>query len=126
MHALALTLVLLFAQQAPAKPAPPPSLTGKWTMTLEMPSGNAFPGLELTQEGEKLTGVYVSSRYGKFEFKGLVKGKDVSFSFTMNAEGTEVPMTFRGEVDAAFQTMKGVATLGEMGEATWTAKRAPQ
>jgi hypothetical protein len=32
-------------------------------------------------------------------------------------------MTFAGEVSADAQSMKGTATLGEMGEATWSAKK---
>jgi hypothetical protein len=32
-------------------------------------------------------------------------------------------MTFIGDVAADGQSIKGDATLGEMGEATWTAKR---
>ena len=33
-------------------------------------------------------------------------------------------MTYKGEVAADFLTMKGVAMLDQMGEASWTAKRA--
>ena len=42
----------------------------------------------------------------------------------MNAEGTDVVMTYTGQVASDFLTMKGVAHLDQMGEANWTAKRA--
>jgi len=108
--------------QPPAKPAPPPNLTGKWIMALEMSQGTATPTLELKQEGEKLTGTY-TGRYGAFAVQGAVKARAVEFFFTMSAEGTEVRMTFKGEVAADAQTMKGQATLGELGDAAWSAKR---
>ena len=41
----------------------------------------------------------------------------------MGAEGQTVTMSFQGEVSADAQSMKGTASLGEMGEATWSAKR---
>jgi ABC-type transport system substrate-binding protein len=118
------------AQNPPPKPTPTPTptptatLTGKWTMTLDMQMGTATPALEFTQQGEKITGTY-EGRYGKFPLTGTLKAKVLEFSFTMNAEGTEVPMYFRGEVAADFQSIvKGTAELDGMGEASWTARRA--
>lgn len=113
-------------QQSPTpKPTPTPALTiaGKWTMTLEMQMGTGTPTLDLVQQGEKVTGTY-EGRYGKSALTGTLKNRVLEFSFTMNAEGTEVVMSFRGEVAADFKTMKGEADLGGMGDATWTAKRA--
>ena len=109
-------------QNPPAPPAPT-TVTGKWTVTLEMQMGTAAPTLELVQAAEKITGTY-EGRYGKFPLKGTLKKNVIEFSFTMNAEGTDVVMSYRGEVAADFQTMKGTADLEGMGEATWFAKRA--
>jgi len=123
MSAVVLVLAALVSfQQAPPKPAPPPTLTGKWTMTLEMQMGTASPAIELVQDAEKITGVY-AGRYGKFPLTGTLKGRALQFTFTMNAEGTDVVMSFRGEVAADFQSIKGDADMGGAGEATWYAKR---
>ena len=119
-----LVAALLGVQAAPQKPAPT-TVTGKWNVTLEMPAGTASPTLTLTQEGEKLTGVY-EGRYGKFPLNGTVKARKIEFTFKMNAEGTDVVMTYSGEVGADFMTMKGVAQLDQMGEASWAAKRAEE
>jgi hypothetical protein len=110
------------AQTPPQKPAPPPNVTGKWTMALEMSQGTATPALVLKQDGEKLTGTY-TGRYGAFPVTGVLKVRAIEFGFTMSADGTDVRMTFKGEVAADAQTMKGQATLGELGEAAWSAKR---
>ena len=123
MHAVVLLMSLVAFTQAQAKPAPPPTLTGKWTMTIEMQSGTASPALELVQDGGKIAGAYTSGRYGKFQLTGTLKGRALQFTFTLNAEGTEVLMSFKGEVAADFQSIKGDADMGGAGEATWHAKR---
>jgi hypothetical protein len=107
-------------QQAGGKPAV--NVTGKWLMTLDMAMGTATPALELKQEGERVTGTY-TGRYGTFPLEGSLKGRTLVFAFTMTAEGQTVTMSFQGEVSADASSMKGTATLGEMGDATWTAKR---
>ena len=122
MKMLALTMCLLFAQQAPAKPTPASTIAGKWNVALEMASGTASPALELTQDGEKIGGFY-QGRYGKFPLKGTLKGRALDFSFQMNAEGMDVMMKFRGEVAADFQSMKGMSEIADT-EVPWSAKRA--
>ena len=115
-------------QSQPAKPDQKqdpkavPSVAGKWTMTLDMSMGVANPALELKQDGEKLTGTY-TGRYGVFALEGQLKGRAIAFSFTMTAEDQQVAMSFSGEVAADGLTMKGTATLGELGDATWSAKK---
>jgi hypothetical protein len=123
MIAIVVFIVSLLGVQAPAQKPAPTSVTGKWNVTLEMQAGTASPTVDLTQQGEKLAGVY-EGRYGKFPLTGTVKARKIDFTFKMNAEGTDVVMTYTGEVGADFLTMKGVAQLDQMGEANWTAKRA--
>ena len=123
--ALAIGVGAQAAQQG--KPAQKPeskalNVTGKWTMTLEMSMGTATPALDLKQDGAKITGTY-TGRYGTFDLEGSVKDHTIVFSFTMNAEGQPVTMSFEGEVSADAQSMKGTASLGEMGDATWSARR---
>jgi hypothetical protein len=113
-------VALVAAQEAPK--TPPPSIAGKWALTLVTEAFTATTALELKQEGEKITGTY-TGRYGSFPLEGTLKGRALEFAFTMNADGTPTAMSFAGEVAADGQTMKGKATLGEMGEATWTAAR---
>ena len=98
------------------------NVAGKWAMTLEMSMGAATPALELKQDGEDLTGTY-TGRYGTFELQGSLKGHVIVFSFTMSAEGQAVTMSFEGEVSSDAQSMKGTASLADMGDATWSAKR---
>ena len=112
--------VTLAAQQAPAKPA---AVAGKWTVSLETEAFTATSALELKQDGEKLTGTYTSTRYGPSPLQGTVKDRAIQFAFKLNADGTEVPMTFTGEVATDGRTMKGRASIADMGDASWTAKK---
>ncbi len=112
----------LFAQAEQKPESKAPNVAGTWAMTLEMSMGTGNPTLVLKQDGEKIAGSY-TGRYGTFALEGTIKERTIVFTFTMTAEGESVPMTFTGEVAADGQTMKGKAVLGELGEATWTAKR---
>jgi hypothetical protein len=118
----------LAAQAQQSKPEQKPNdkpavnVAGNWAMTLEMSMGTGTPALVLKQDAEKITGSY-TGRYGTFALEGTIKERTIIFSFTMAAEGESVVMTFTGEVAADAQTMKGKAALGDMGEATWSAKR---
>jgi hypothetical protein len=112
------------AAQDPQKPPQPRTLTGKWVLSLELSMDTSTPTLELVQEGDKLKGTY-AGRYGKFPLAGVLKGRAVQFTVVINADGQESEMGFTGEVAADGATMKGDAFLEGMGEATWSAKRAP-
>ncbi len=107
-------------QQKPEKAAV--SVAGKWTMTLEMSMGTATPALDLKQDGTKITGTY-TGRYGTFSLEGTLKDRTIQFSFQMSAQGEAQTLSFTGEVADDAQSMKGTAVLGEMGDATWSAKR---
>jgi hypothetical protein len=98
------------------------NVTGQWIMTLEMSMGTASPALDLKQDGEKISGTY-TGRYGTSSLAGSLKGRTIQFSFTMGTEDQPQVMAFAGEVTSDAQSMKGTASLGEMGDATWTAKR---
>ena len=125
---LAFATGLAILAQPQAKPDPKQdnqaasNISGKWTMTLEMSMGTGTPTLELKQDGEKVTGTY-TGRYGTFDLQGKLKDRAIAFSFVMTAEGESVTMTFNGEVAKDGQSMKGTATMGEMGDATWNAKK---
>ena len=109
------------AQEKPA--ARTAAVAGKWAMTLDISGvGPATPTLELKQDGEKITGTY-TGRYGTFPLKGTLKGRAVTFDFTMNADGTDVSMSFAGEVSEDNLAMKGTASIVGLGEATWTARK---
>jgi len=107
---------------APSKDPSTPSLTGTYNVTVELPNMTANPTIVLKQEGEKLTGEYVSAQYGKFPLAGTIKGADVSFSFAMNVEGNGLNVTYTGAVDKD-GAIKGSVAYGDMMSGTFTAAK---
>jgi hypothetical protein len=116
---------------APASTAPAastaapaaPSLTGNWNLSVELPNMTSTPTLVLKQDGEKLTGDYVSTQYGKFPITGTAKAANVTFSFAMNIEGNAINATYTGTI-AADGSIKGSVTFGDMMSGTFVATRA--
>ena len=97
-------------------------LTGDWNLSVELPNMTATPTLTLKQDGDKLTGDYISAQYGKFPLKGTVKGSEVSFTFTMSVEGNGMDVTYTGNVDKDGK-MAGSVNYGDMMSGRFTAAK---
>jgi hypothetical protein len=97
-------------------------LSGTWNVSVELPNMTATPTLVLKQDGEKLTGEYVSAQYGRFPITGTVKGSDVSFWFAMNVEGNALNVTYTGTVDKD-GALSGAVNYGDMMSGTYTASK---
>ena len=117
---LAAALVVLFGAgflHAQAKV----DVTGKWAFNVETAAGSGTPTMTFKQEGEKLTGHY-SGQLGESDLTGTVKGADISYSFTIDAQGTMIKATYTGTVESK-DALKGKVVLEGLGDGTFTAKR---
>jgi hypothetical protein len=109
----------------PAKDQPAAAktdLTGTYNVSVETPSINATPTVVLKQDGDKLSGDYVSAQYGKFPITGTIKGTDVKFWFAMNVEGNSLNVNYAGTVDKD-GGIKGSVTYGDLMSGTFTATK---
>jgi hypothetical protein len=113
-------LILLMVCCAFARQTNSPDVTGTWELTVETPQGTGNPSIVLKQDGEKITGVY-KGRFGEVNLEGTIKGNDITFSITVNAQGTELTITYRGKVEQ--DSMSGSVDFGGFAEGTWTGKR---
>jgi len=95
-------------------------VTGKWAFSVETSAGAGQPTFTFKQDGEKLTGHYVGT-FGEADLTGTVKGSDITFSFTVDAQGTALKETYTGTVDK--DTMKGKLSIEGVGEGTFTGKK---
>ena len=95
-------------------------VTGKWAFNVETSAGAGTPTFTFKQDGEKLTGHYTGT-FGEADLTGTVKGADITFSFTVDAQGNSLKETYTGTVDK--DTMKGKLVIEGLGEGTFTAKR---
>jgi hypothetical protein len=95
-------------------------VTGKWAFSVETSAGAGAPTFTFKQDGEKLTGHYTGT-FGEADLTGTVKGADITFSFTVDAQGNSLKETYTGTVEK--DTMKGKLVIEGLGEGTFTAKR---
>src|SRR3954466_1930586 len=95
-------------------------VTGKWAFNVETSAGAGQPTFTFKQDGEKLTGHYTGT-FGEADLTGTIKGADITFAFTVDAQGTALKETYTGTVDK--DTMKGKLVIEGLGEGTFTGKK---
>jgi len=117
--------VTTIAGRQASSAVPAIAIDGAWVIRLDMPVGVATPNVTFTRKGDDLSGTY-SGRYGDFPITGLVKGKVMTFTFVMGSDTAPVTVCFTGEWLDDSATLRGTATIGELGQATWTAARDPE
>ena len=78
--------MLCGAALAGAAQAAKVDVTGKWAFAVETGAGTGTPTMTFKQDGEKLTGHY-SGQLGEADLTGTVKGQDIEFKFTVDAQG---------------------------------------
>lgn len=105
---LAVALAVFLIAAAASGLAQTVDVTGEWAFTVETGMGSGNPTISFKQSGEALTGTY-SGQLGNTDFKGTVKGTDIAFSFTIDAQGQSVDVAYTGTVDGA--TMKGAVSM---------------
>ncbi len=105
----------------PPTPAGPPAIiSGVWDMRIDFVHGSANHTLALEQEGGRVMGTH----HGEFaagDLGGSVAGNSVTFQSSIPTEGVRAQYAFVGTVENG--KMSGTVTLGEYGQARWTAER---
>jgi hypothetical protein len=119
--AAGVVVALVWAPAAARAQGDKVDVTGKWAFAVETAAGSGTPTMTFKQDGEKLTGHY-SGQLGESELTGTVKGHDISFTFSGDAQGTKVDAAYTGTIESK-DAMKGKVTLIGLGDGTWTAKR---
>jgi hypothetical protein len=121
MTRMAFAVLALVVAVAGAHAQDTVDLTGTWILQVDTAAGSGSPTFTFKQTGEALEGTYEGT-FGKSDtVKGKVTGNKATWSFTADAQGTQLNIEYSGTVDK--DTMKGTVTLGELGEGTFTGKR---
>ena len=116
-HALFFALVLLASLPVLAQA---PNVTGEWAFNVTTDQGGGTPVITFKQDGEKLTGTY-AGQLGNADLTGTVKGTAIHFTFTLDVQGQQAPVTYDGTVEK--NTMKGKLDIGGMVNGTFTATK---
>lgn len=116
---IGLLAVLLFM---PGLASAQTNVAGNWDVTINSPQGANTSLVVFKQDGDKVSGVF-KGRAGELPFEGgTLTGNELKFSFTINTQGMQLPITLTGKVEG--ETMSGKADFGGFAEGDWTAKRA--
>ena len=97
------------------------NVTGTWNVTVESSIGSGAPTFTLKQTGSDVTGTY-KGQLGEAPVTGTVKGNDLQLKYSVSGQGQELTVTYTGTVDG--DSIKGKVSYGEMGEGTFTGKKA--
>jgi hypothetical protein len=97
-------------------------VTGKWTFRVVTPNGTGTPTVTFKQEGEKLTGTYVSNAMGSRTLEGSVKGDSLSFVLSMPQAGEGIVLTYSARIVTA-DSLNGAVDFAGQGGAEFTAVR---
>lgn len=95
-------------------------VTGEWTFNVQTDQGGGTPTITFKQDGDKLTGKY-AGQLGNADLTGTLKGNAIHFTFTLDVQGQQAPVTYEGTVEK--NTMKGKLDIGGMVNGTFTATR---
>jgi hypothetical protein len=115
-----LTVVAAAAVLTAALSAQGVNVTGEWTFDVQTDQGGGTPTITFKQDGEKLTGKY-AGQLGNADLTGTVKGSAIHFTFTIDAQGQQAPVTYDGTVEK--NTMKGKLDIAGMVNGTFTATK---
>jgi hypothetical protein len=96
-------------------------VTGKWLFTVDTTAGSGTPTITLQQQGEALTGHY-SGQLGEADLTGSVKGQEIAFVFSVDAQGVRLNCTYTGSIESK-DSLKGKVDISGLGNGTFTAKR---
>jgi hypothetical protein len=105
---------------SPAVLAQGVNVTGEWAFSVQTDQGGGTPTITFKQDGEKLTGQY-NGQLGQADLTGTVKGNAIHFTFTVDVQGQNAPVTYDGTVEK--NTMKGKMDIAGMVNGTFTATK---
>ena len=97
-------------------------VTGRWLFRVVTENGTGMPNVEFKQEGEKLTGTYVSNAMGSRTLEGTVRGDSLRFVLSSTGQAEGIVLTYVAHIVTA-DSLNGYVDFGGMGEATLTATR---
>ena len=115
-----LTVVIAIGLLTTALTAQAANVTGEWNFNVQTDQGGGTPVITFKQDGEKLTGKY-AGQLGNADLTGTVKGSAIHFTFTIDVQGQQAPVTYDGTVEK--NTMKGKLDIGGMVNGTFTATK---
>ena len=99
------------------------SIAGTWNATVTMANGGGNPTLTFDVKGDSVTGTVKRPATGEtFPLKGTIKGKDLTYTFTITTDGQPVLVTVKAKV--AGDSLSGTMDFGGQSSGQIKAARA--
>jgi hypothetical protein len=119
--AMTLAVLSMSAAQAALSAQAKFDLTGEWAFDVQTEQGGGSPTFVFKQTGEKLVGKYKGT-FGEADLTGTVTGKTFKFSFSADAQGQAVSITYDGEIESN-TAVKGKLDIAGLATGTFTGKK---
>jgi len=97
------------------------NVSGEWELKVVTPRGERVSQIKFEQDGETLKVTTTNPMGEEVTGQGTLKGNDIQWSIVRSTPRGEFTITYTGKVEG--DTMKGQATMGDMGTMDWTAAR---
>ena len=126
-HKIAAEAITALLSKPPAAPfaappaAPAGNISGEWHAHIEYVASTSDHVLTFEQTGAQLAGNHTSDVM-KGSLHGMMDGPTVRFHSSHPWEGTSIGYEFTGKLEE--NTITGTVSMGEYGEARWTAHRS--
>ena len=99
----------------------PPSVAGKWDMTIETDQGQMQAALEIKLDGKKVTGS-INGPQGQYPIEGEFADNKLAFSVNVDSSGGAMQVAFSGTLKDD-GSLSGSLDFGQ-GEVPWHAVRS--
>ena len=117
--------VMLVSQPAAAqsKAAQAKSIAGTWKATVTLPNGGGgAPTLTFAVKGDSVSGTVKRPSGEEFPLRGTIKGKDLTYSYSIPGDSQEILVTVKATVMG--DSLSGTMDFGGRATGQLTAKRA--
>jgi len=109
---------------AQSKAAQAKSIAGTWKATVTLPNGGGgAPTLTFAVKGDSVSGSVKRPSGEEFPLRGTVKGKDLTYSYSIPGDSQQILVTVKAKVMG--DSLSGTMDFGGQATGQLTAKRAP-
>jgi len=122
---LASALLLMSAVSVAAAQRILADISGTWIVSAQTPTGAGESTAVFKQDGTALTGTLDIPELGSAKIAGTVQGDTVRFGFSIDVQGTQIPVQVSGLMKDKDNMSGTIALPQEMGSYPYTAKRKP-
>ena len=123
---LLLAAVMMFVSHpvaAQSKAAQAKSIAGTWKATVTLPNGGGgAPTLTFAVKGDSVSGTVKRPSGEEFPLRGTIKGKDLTYSYSIPGDSQEILVTVKATVMG--DSLSGTMDFGGQATGELTAKRA--